>query len=267
MVILFRKHTRYMNQPNLNQIVDVNHDLYRKYLNIYSLWKQLNRNLLDINARKANFPTEVSEGVIAYNYDNFTLLKNANADIFDYDKQHYIEVKTTSNFDRDLSSFSPNANFDNLYFGRLDFYTDNLYVYNLKSSIEAIKTVAVNGAQSFAAQQNQQRRPRFSVINQIVEPNNLREEIIIDMITGNIINMGTGGHNVPLIVAKHGIRKLTPTETFNVQGFPESFILPDQANSHLYKQAGNSVVVPVIRRIAENIGKAVSTKKNTISIF
>jgi DNA (cytosine-5)-methyltransferase 1 len=37
-------------------------------------------------------------------------------------------------------------------------------------------------------------------------------------------------------------------------GFPKSFKLPkDMALSHLYKQAGNAVVVPVIERIARNI--------------
>lgn len=67
-------------------------------------------------------------------------------------------------------------------------------------------------------------------------------------------NMGTGGHNVPLIYTDYGIRKLTPKECFNLQGFPKDFRLPeDVAISHLYKQAGNSVVVPVVRRIAENI--------------
>lgn len=69
-------------------------------------------------------------------------------------------------------------------------------------------------------------------------------------------NMGTGGHNVPLIYTDNGIRKLTPKECFNVQGYPENFKLPSLANSHLYKQAGNSVVVPVIRRIAEKIKQA-----------
>ena len=68
--------------------------------------------------------------------------------------------------------------------------------------------------------------------------------------------MGTGGHNVPLILTKYGIRKLTPRECFNIQGFPSNYALPDIANSHLYKQAGNSVVVTVIERIAENIYKA-----------
>lgn len=69
-------------------------------------------------------------------------------------------------------------------------------------------------------------------------------------------NMGTGGHNVPLILSDYGIRKLTPRETFNVQGFPKDFKLPEISNGQLYKQAGNSVVVPVIKRIATNIAKA-----------
>lgn len=67
-------------------------------------------------------------------------------------------------------------------------------------------------------------------------------------------NMGTGGHNVPLILTDDGrIRKLTPRECFNAQGFPKSFKLPNQSNTRLYKQAGNSVVVSVINRIADNI--------------
>lgn len=71
-------------------------------------------------------------------------------------------------------------------------------------------------------------------------------------------NMGEGGHNVPLILANDGrIRKLTPRECFNVQGYPGGFKLPEQADSHLYKQAGNSVVVPVIARIAKNIIRSV----------
>ena len=72
-------------------------------------------------------------------------------------------------------------------------------------------------------------------------------------------NMGTGGHNVPLIRMHNGeFRKLTPRECFNVQGFPSNFKLAEQSNGRLYKQAGNSVVVPVIHRIATEIAKAVS---------
>ncbi len=67
-------------------------------------------------------------------------------------------------------------------------------------------------------------------------------------------NMGTGGHNVPIIKDKKGIRKLTPTECIRFQGFDESFKFPkDLALSHQYKQAGNSVTVTVIEEIAKCI--------------
>lgn len=72
-------------------------------------------------------------------------------------------------------------------------------------------------------------------------------------------NMGTGGHNVPLIKSKYGIRKLTPRECFNLQGYPSDYrLLENMSNTQLYKQAGNSVVVPVVKRIAENIVDAMN---------
>ncbi|MGA2130452.1 MAG: DNA cytosine methyltransferase [Candidatus Pacearchaeota archaeon] len=72
-------------------------------------------------------------------------------------------------------------------------------------------------------------------------------------------NMGLGGHNVPIIKNHKGIRKLTPKETFMLQGFPKEFKLPENlADSKLYHQAGNSVTVPVIQRIAENMIKVLS---------
>jgi DNA (cytosine-5)-methyltransferase 1 len=68
--------------------------------------------------------------------------------------------------------------------------------------------------------------------------------------------MGTGGHNVPIIHDGKGIRKLTPRECFSLQGFPDSFILPNIVDSQLYKQAGNSVSIPVIEAISNNLKKS-----------
>ena len=73
-------------------------------------------------------------------------------------------------------------------------------------------------------------------------------------------NMGTGGHNVPLVYTQYGLRKLTPQECFNVQGFPKNFNLPKMSDAHLYKQAGNSVCVGVIERIVSNIVIALKSK-------
>ncbi len=53
-------------------------------------------------------------------------------------------------------------------------------------------------------------------------------------------------------VNREGIRKMTPREWARLQGFPDTFKLP-LADVHLYKQFGNSVSVPVIKAIAEQI--------------
>ena len=66
-------------------------------------------------------------------------------------------------------------------------------------------------------------------------------------------NMGMGGHNVPIIKDKKGIRKLTPLECARIQGFPENYKLPKISDSALYKQFGNSVSVPVIEAVAKRM--------------
>ncbi len=66
-------------------------------------------------------------------------------------------------------------------------------------------------------------------------------------------NMGTGGHNVPIIKDKKGIRKLTPLECARIQGFPVDYKLPKIADSALYKQFGNSVSVPVIEAVGRQM--------------
>lgn len=72
-------------------------------------------------------------------------------------------------------------------------------------------------------------------------------------------NMGTGGHNVPLILDDYGIRKLTPKECFAFQGYPmDQYILPNVSNSKLYMQAGNSVTTTLIERIAKNVVEVIS---------
>jgi DNA (cytosine-5)-methyltransferase 1 len=73
-------------------------------------------------------------------------------------------------------------------------------------------------------------------------------------------NMGTGGHNVPLIRDFKGVRKLTPLECARIQGFKDIKLPDNLADSKLYKQMGNSVTVSVIERIAKNIINAIDGK-------
>tara|TARA_B100000073_G_C23742749_1_gene574250 strand:+ start:2521 stop:3486 length:966 start_codon:yes stop_codon:yes gene_type:complete len=66
-------------------------------------------------------------------------------------------------------------------------------------------------------------------------------------------NMGGGGHNVPLLRDEKGVRKLTPRECFNLQGFPPDYKLPELCDSALYKLAGNAVSVPVVSLIVNKL--------------
>ena len=51
----------------------------------------------------------------------------------------------------------------------------------------------------------------------------------------------------------YSVRLLTPKECAKLQGFPESYCWPKENEKQVYKQIGNSVCVPVVKRIADNI--------------
>lgn len=67
-------------------------------------------------------------------------------------------------------------------------------------------------------------------------------------------NMGLGGHNVPFIWDRRGLRKLTEYECLKLQGFPDSFGFPAEvARARRYHQVGNAVSVPVAEKLSEAV--------------
>ena len=67
-------------------------------------------------------------------------------------------------------------------------------------------------------------------------------------------NMGTYPNRVPIVRDDFGVRKLTLRECLDFQGFPADFKFPKAITiDDAYKQIGNSVCVPIIKRIAEKI--------------
>ena len=111
-----------------------------------------------------------------------------------------------------------------------------------------------------------QARPFYSqLVAEITDPNTIyqwRRQYVRANKSGVCptltANMGMGGHNVPLILTRHGIRKLTPRECFALMGFPNPVFPEGIADSRLYKQAGNAVVVPVITALAKQVKKALT---------
>lgn len=62
-----------------------------------------------------------------------------------------------------------------------------------------------------------------------------------------------------ILIAQKGKnpRKITPREAARVQGYPDTFKIP-VSDTQAYRQFGNSVAVPVIRAIANEIAKVVN---------
>lgn len=70
-------------------------------------------------------------------------------------------------------------------------------------------------------------------------------------------SMGTRKNMVPIIIDDFGYRKLTLRECLDFQGFPKDFYFPKTITiEDAYKEIGNSVCVPVVKRIAEQIYKS-----------
>lgn len=68
-------------------------------------------------------------------------------------------------------------------------------------------------------------------------------------------NMGTYPDRVPIIRDDFGIRRLTPMECLAFQGYPKDYAFKGVSLESAYKQCGNTVCVPVVRSIADNIIK------------
>lgn len=66
--------------------------------------------------------------------------------------------------------------------------------------------------------------------------------------------------NIKGEINKQDIRKMTPREWARLQGFPDDFKIV-LADTHMYKQFGNSVSVNVIKAIAENVKKLLEEVK------
>ena len=66
-------------------------------------------------------------------------------------------------------------------------------------------------------------------------------------------NMGTYPDRVPIIRDDFGIRKLTLMECLAFQGYPKDYAFKGISLESAYKQCGNTVCVPIIKRIAQNL--------------
>lgn len=70
-----------------------------------------------------------------------------------------------------------------------------------------------------------------------------------------VASMGDHPERIPVIKDAYGFRRITPYECLALQGFPREYRFSQISMASAYRQCGNSVAVPVVRRIAEQIKK------------
>lgn len=123
-----------------------------------------------------------------------------------------------------------------------------------KESFYAISKIAQKNINLFKEQfktMNKRYNADKILIANEVRPSrcNFRSDGISPCLTAK---MGTGGNNIPIIVDAK--RRFTEEECLRIMGFPEWYKI-EKNKMQSYKQIGNSVAVPVIKKIGERIIK------------
>lgn len=153
----------------------------------YFKWKALNASIKNYVSRTINFPETISEPMGCYAL-GLKWNKGSAGDARSEDGKS-IEMKATSNYDSDLTTFGPKTKFDNLIFLRLDAVNDKLYIYDLEMNSEDIKDIPANKKESVGAQQEQKRRPHISIIKTIIIERRLEPTAILDIRTTKVVKI------------------------------------------------------------------------------
>lgn len=154
---------------------------YNRILQAYKLWKNFDELMRDVSSRGVNLHEGISEVVVCYVNDYYHSIGKGSEDALTNTKLK-VQVKATSNFETDLTSFGPKSEFDILHFARLNRETDELYLYDIP--LDTLYDVKVSKNKTFKDKQNSGQRPRFSIIDKYLKES--KPYAIVNMINGDI---------------------------------------------------------------------------------
>jgi hypothetical protein len=149
-----------------------------EFKRLFDLWKTLNVGL-EKYGRKVNIPEVISEGMFCVFSGSVRYIKKTKGkgkvsfDTINLEKSSREQIKATS-IEKDLTSFGPKTEWDELYF--VDFYNNGkldgtFNVYLIPNDL--IYANQVNSGQTMKEQQAEKRRPRMS-IKEIIEANDIK---------------------------------------------------------------------------------------------
>lgn len=151
----------------------------KEWKEIFDLWKKLKLSLKNYKCREPNLPEGLSEVAFClYSGSSRLISMNGKAsrsfDTFNTKTKKAEQIKATS-IDKDLTSFGPNSQWDDLYF--LDFYNNGkldgtFNVYKVPTKL--VQKVEVKKGVSFLDRQKEGKRPRFSITKIFIEKSKIK---------------------------------------------------------------------------------------------
>ena len=145
-----------MNRNKEKNPIKITEDLINIVNKAYFEWKALNNTLKVYATRGINFPETISEPIACYCLDLLWNIGASSSGDATNRNGHKIEIKATSNF-----------------------YI--VYIYDTQIDAEKLKIFSVNKISTVGDFQKVGKRPRFSVIKNIIEKEDLKPVCIYDL--------------------------------------------------------------------------------------
>ncbi|WP_281999076.1 Bsp6I family type II restriction endonuclease [Priestia flexa] len=161
----------------------VSKEQFDEAIRLYFLWKDLDTSIKAFFSRGVNLHEAITERIVCHVNGYLHSLGAGSEDALTEGGEK-VQVKATSNFNSDLTSFGPKSEFDILHFVRLDRENDVMYLYDI--SIEELDDIPMNAHETFKDQQDAGRRPRFSIITRYLQKEEEKPYAKVYLQTGEI---------------------------------------------------------------------------------
>ncbi len=152
-----------------------------KTCDAYFKWKDLNTYISDNAHRGINIPDAISEPIGCYCLGLLWNRGGESGDATDPETGAKIEMKATSRFDGDLSSFGPRCSFDDLVFLRFNLQNNQVYIYDLHINSDEFDKYPVNRTQTIGDHKRAGKRPHVSLQQLFVDADDLEPDVIFDI--------------------------------------------------------------------------------------
>lgn len=149
---------------------------YEKLKNIFHKWTDINADLKELGGRNLNVPDVFSEALYCIFFDAVRTNGTAHSyDAVDKETGAGVQIKSAS-IPNDCTSFGPTSTWDRLIYA--DFAPNgsvdgNVWFYEIAPNDVYGIVLNESKGETFADQQKQGRRPRFSMKSKIIKAQNL----------------------------------------------------------------------------------------------